>query len=128
MHILIGVTGSVATIKLPLLVQQLRHRLPGPIEIRIVTTERGRHFIPWDQLRQETILGDNDEWAQWTQRGDPVLHIEVGGRWDSFVACSADDLARNQPTSWPSGLIFCWWRPLMPIHWPSLPVASATIC
>ena len=97
MRILIGVTGSVATIKLSLLVQQLRDRLPGPIEIRIVTTERGRHFIPWDQLRQETILDDNDEWAQWTQRGDPVLHIEVGGRGTrSPPAVLTISLATNQ--------------------------------
>lgn len=105
MRILIGVTGSVATIKLPLLVQQLRERLPSPLDIKIVTTERGRHFIPWDQLPSETtILGDDDEWAQWTQRGDPVLHIEVGRVWSSLEVLLTIALAIS---SWPSGPRSC---------------------
>ena len=42
-HILLCVTGSVASIKLPLLIQHLTHNIQD-IEIRVVSTEHAKHF------------------------------------------------------------------------------------
>ena len=67
--ILIGITGSVATIKLPLLISNLfekcfvncfgsmqertnrRRKIAGGIEIRVVATKPALHFINVDDIR-----------------------------------------------------------------------------
>ena len=46
--ILLGCTGSVATIKLPVIVQNLRLKFPESAEIRIVLTENAKKFLPQD--------------------------------------------------------------------------------
>lgn len=46
--------------------------------IRIVATERSLHFLDLKGFKSDLeILRDCDEWQQWNERGDPVLHIEV---------------------------------------------------
>ena len=78
-NILVGVTGSVATIKIEEVVQSLAVHFPQAT-IKVVTTEAAKHFIPASMSRQHPnvpILTDAIEWAAWNQRGDPVLHIEV---------------------------------------------------
>ncbi|ETO32394.1 hypothetical protein RFI_04723 [Reticulomyxa filosa] len=66
-RILVGATGSVATIKLDLLCQQL-------------------------SVFAEVIeyLCDNDEWQSWQKRGDPVLHIELRKWADIFLIAPLD--------------------------------------
>ncbi|XP_072291929.1 phosphopantothenoylcysteine decarboxylase isoform X1 [Eucyclogobius newberryi] len=76
-NVLVGVTGSVAALKLPLLVSELL-QLSG-VDVRVVTTEHAKHFYnPADV--QVKIYSDSDEWELWTHRSDPVLHIELR-RW-----------------------------------------------
>ncbi|XP_043483787.1 phosphopantothenoylcysteine decarboxylase [Leptopilina heterotoma] len=86
--ILIGCTGSVATIKLPQLVDKLwQHNY----DIRVVVTERAKHFLKDVKLPIGTqVLSDTVEWAAWQDRGDPVLHIDLVKWADLFLIAPLD--------------------------------------
>ena len=83
-RILLGATGSVATVKVPKLAVQLT----AFADVRVVATERGRFFLgkartydgaaygAFEQAQIE-ILSDDDEWARWNKVGDPVLHVDL---------------------------------------------------
>lgn len=86
-NVLIGVTGSVATIKLPEILEAMERHFPGS-SIKVVATNCAIHFIP-PNLR-DTILTDKDEWSQWTKKGDPVLHIELRKWADIFLVAPLD--------------------------------------
>nr|XP_012420491.1 PREDICTED: phosphopantothenoylcysteine decarboxylase isoform X3 [Odobenus rosmarus divergens] len=58
-HVLVGVTGSVAALKLPLLVSRLLD-IPG-LEVAVVTTERAKHFYSPQDI-PVTLYSDADEW------------------------------------------------------------------
>uniref|UniRef100_A0A8D1RM62 Phosphopantothenoylcysteine decarboxylase n=2 Tax=Sus scrofa TaxID=9823 RepID=A0A8D1RM62_PIG len=58
-RVLIGVTGSVAALKLPLLVSRLLD-IPG-LEVAVVTTERAKHFYNPQDV-PVTLYSDADEW------------------------------------------------------------------
>ncbi|XP_068060482.1 phosphopantothenoylcysteine decarboxylase isoform X7 [Anomalospiza imberbis] len=58
-HVLLGVTGSVAALKLPLLVGELL-KIPG-LEVKVVTTERAKHFYDAQEI-PVTLYGDEEEW------------------------------------------------------------------
>ncbi|XP_039628309.1 phosphopantothenoylcysteine decarboxylase isoform X1 [Polypterus senegalus] len=80
-HVLLGVTGSVAALKVPELVGRLLE-LPG-VEVKVVTTDHAKHFFSPDAL-PVVVLSDSDEWEMWRQRSDPVLHIELR-RWADLL-------------------------------------------
>ncbi|KAG7473363.1 hypothetical protein MATL_G00095060 [Megalops atlanticus] len=80
-RILVGVTGSVAALKLPLLTTRLLE-LPG-VEVRVVTTEHATHFYSPAEVPVR-IYTDKDEWEFWKHRSDPVLHIELR-RWADLL-------------------------------------------
>ncbi|XP_053282500.1 phosphopantothenoylcysteine decarboxylase [Pleuronectes platessa] len=80
-RILVAVTGSVAALKLPLLVSQLL-QLSG-VEVRVVTTEHAKHFFNPADISVK-IYSDQEEWELWAQRSDPVLHIELR-RWADLL-------------------------------------------
>ncbi|KAK5610493.1 hypothetical protein CRENBAI_004070 [Crenichthys baileyi] len=80
-RVLVGVTGSVAALKLPSLVSELL-QLPG-VDVRVVTTEHAKHFYNPSDVSVK-IYTDKDEWELWTQRSDPVLHIELR-RWADLL-------------------------------------------
>ena len=107
--ILVGLTGSVATLKAHILIQLYQSH--GAV-LRVVCTQRALHFIPKEYLREGrkldknfdaefllilsesvspiSLYTDNDEWDSWERRGDPVLHIELM-RWaDVFVIAPLD--------------------------------------
>lgn len=86
-RVLVGVTGSVAALKLPLLVSQLL-QLPG-VDVRVVTTEHAKHFYNAAEVSVK-IYTDKDEWELWTQRSDPVLHIELR-RWADLLVIAPLD-------------------------------------
>lgn len=86
-HVLVGVTGSVAALKLPLLVSQLLE-LSG-VDVRVVTTEHAKHFYNPAEVSVK-IYSDEDEWELWTQRSDPVLHIELR-RWADLLVIAPMD-------------------------------------
>lgn len=77
-NLLIGVTGSVAAIKLPLLVAKFTGLA---FNIRIVPTNNSLHFFSTEDVKKindsVTIYTDQDEWSSWKEIKDPVLHIEL---------------------------------------------------
>ncbi|XP_068459484.1 phosphopantothenoylcysteine decarboxylase isoform X2 [Clinocottus analis] len=85
--VLVGVTGSVAALKLPLLVSQLL-QIPG-VDVRVVTTEHAKHFYNSAEVSVK-LYSDKDEWELWTQRTDPVLHIELR-RWADLLVIAPLD-------------------------------------
>ncbi|XP_074822119.1 phosphopantothenoylcysteine decarboxylase isoform X4 [Natator depressus] len=58
-NVLVGVTGSVAALKLPILVSELLE-IPG-LKVRVVTTERAKHFYNPQEI-PVTLYSDTDEW------------------------------------------------------------------
>ncbi|XP_015098616.1 phosphopantothenoylcysteine decarboxylase isoform X3 [Vicugna pacos] len=80
-RVLVGVTGSVAALKLPLLVSRLLD-IPG-LEVAVVTTERAKHFYSPQDV-PVTLYSDTDEWELWKCRSDPVLHIDLR-RWADLM-------------------------------------------
>ncbi|MFO0949420.1 MAG: flavoprotein [Planctomycetota bacterium] len=90
-RILWGMTGSVATIRAPL----LANALCAVGEVQAVATERAKHFL--DPLPQAiTLHTDHEEWSSWKKLGDPVLHIELR-RWADLLViapATADILAK----------------------------------
>lgn len=86
-NVLVGVTGSVAALKLPLLVSQL-FEIPE-VEVRVVTTENARHFYNCEEVAVR-VYSDKDEWQLWTKRSDPVLHIELR-RWADLLVIAPLD-------------------------------------
>lgn len=86
-HVLVGVTGSVAALKLPLLVSKLLD-IPG-LEVTVVTTERAKHFYSPQDV-PVTLYSDADEWEMWKRRSDPVLHIDLR-RWADLMVVAPLD-------------------------------------
>ncbi|KAK3758611.1 hypothetical protein RRG08_019522 [Elysia crispata] len=87
-NILVGCTGSVASIKIPQLVDNLLKIEVKP-NIKVVTTSHALHFFNKADV-QAPVLCDADEWEMWSDRGDPVLHIELR-RWaDLFLIAPLD--------------------------------------
>lgn len=94
-NILIGCTASVATIKIPLLVESLKSSKFDFI-IKVVTTERARHFFDPKELTTVELYTDEDEWSAWQKRGDPVVHIDLG-KWADLMVLAplgANSLAK----------------------------------
>nr|CAH0097991.1 unnamed protein product [Daphnia galeata] len=73
MKVLIGCTGSVATIKVNELVDQLKN---SNFEVQVVATKCAMHFLSKHIINCKVWV-DKDEWNMWNERGDPVLHIEL---------------------------------------------------
>lgn len=93
-HILLGLTGSVASIKAP----PLARALCELGTVRVVATEAARHFFDEAELPEAArpVLGSEAEWRGWRRVGDPVLHIELRKWADLLVIApvSADALAK----------------------------------
>lgn len=90
-HLLLAASGSVATIKLPNIVQGVAKSHKN-VSIRIIITEAAANFLQGQSEEQpsleklahypnvDTIYRDADEWKQPWTRGAPILHIELR-RW-----------------------------------------------
>lgn len=88
MNLLIGVTGSVASIKLPELLLATRKRFHG-VSIRIVGTPKGMQFVRKEEIADD-IYTDDDEWSTWKARGDNILHIYLRNWADIFLIAPLD--------------------------------------
>lgn len=100
-HLLLACTGSVATIKLPLLVSTLHARHSARLTIHVLLTTSALAFLPTPLSLPGAshIWTDSDEWVfpsgAWT-RGDPILHIELR-RWADLLVIAplgANSLAK----------------------------------
>ncbi|KAL7409291.1 flavoprotein [Mrakia frigida] len=98
-HVLIITTGSVASIKLPLIVEELAKT--SRISIQVIATEASLTFYDAEEVTRASggkvkVWRDRDEWENWSKVGDPILHIELR-RWADVVLiapCSANTLAK----------------------------------
>lgn len=114
-HILIGATGSVATIKVPAIIDKLFKTYgPDKVSIQLVVTKPAEHFLRGLKISTDVkIWRDEDEWCGFKRMGDPVLHTELR-RWADvclLAPLSANTLAKiangicdNLLTS----LLRCW--------------------
>ncbi|GAA5979717.1 hypothetical protein JCM10908_003018 [Rhodotorula pacifica] len=99
LHVLLALSGSVASIKAPLIVRELLTY--ANVDVQVVATKSSTHFFSAEEIERESqgrvrVWTDADEWASWQKIGDPVLHIELR-RWADIVLvapCSANTLAK----------------------------------
>lgn len=107
-HLLLAASGSVATIKIPVIVQALA-KYKGVLSIRIVLTESATHFLAGQSPEQPTVLSllrlpnvdavyrDQDEWGpQPWKRGANILHIELR-RWADLMVVARMPLSYMFP-------------------------------
>ncbi|GKY94134.1 hypothetical protein MPSEU_000379500 [Mayamaea pseudoterrestris] len=110
MHVLLGVSGSVAAVKAPeLAVRLVQHA--RPCRVRILLTKGGSRFwdkardynpTAWEELRKEIVKGKVElldaykELHEWNTLGDSVLHIDLRNWADMLVIAplSANTLAK----------------------------------
>lgn len=126
-NILVGASGSVASIRVPRLLTQL---LQQGAQVRLVVTECAEHFVSVEEPlpTEAQVYTDRDEWSQWSQLSDAVLHIELRKWADIFVIApmSANTLAKLA-NGLCDNLLTCVARawPLQCIHTKPLIVAPA---
>ncbi len=104
-HLLLAASGSVATIKLPKIVAELRHE---NLSIRIILTKSSAQFLAGQSIEQPSfqvllayknvdgIYFDEDEWNRPWIRGNSILHIELR-RWADVLVIaplSANSMAK----------------------------------
>lgn len=87
-NILMGASGSVASIRIPRLLSQLHDH---GANVRLITTKCSQHFISNEEKipHNVTIYTDEDEWKTWNELSDPVLHIELRKWADVFIIAPA---------------------------------------
>ncbi|VDN96491.1 unnamed protein product [Rodentolepis nana] len=91
-NVLLGLTGSVASVKAEEIVSLLKQ---FGFNVKVIATENALHFFDKSKL-DVPIFTDRDEQKYWKQRGDPVLHIELKNWADIFLIAplSANTLAK----------------------------------
>jgi phosphopantothenoylcysteine decarboxylase len=120
-NILLGVTGSVAAVKTPLLYKTL-HR-PGHT-VKVVATQASLYFFDAAQIPRDSLVLDEDEWPgrsdgrRW-QREDEVLHIQLR-RWAEILLIApldANTLAKLANGLADNCLTCVWraWEPARPV-------------
>ncbi|KAJ3237537.1 hypothetical protein HDU78_004036 [Chytriomyces hyalinus] len=90
-NILIGCTGSVASIKIVPLVKLLQSTSPAVV-IKVVATAHALHFFDRNELTQMGIdvLTEEDEWKAWSKKTDPVLHVDLRNWADLMLVAPLD--------------------------------------
>ncbi|CAO3620226.1 unnamed protein product [Mucor fragilis] len=86
-NILIGATGSIAAIKVPLLVEFFQKH--ANIHVKVVVTEAA-HFFVKDMEVHCPVYREQDEWNEWKKISDPILHIELRNWADIMVIAPLD--------------------------------------
>lgn len=105
-HLLLAATGSVATIKIPNIIDALSKY--NKLSIRLLLSASAANFLQSQSSEQpslaqiakmknvDAIYRDNDEWRKPWVRNDNILHIELR-RWADLMAItplSANSLAK----------------------------------
>ncbi|KAI9435536.1 flavoprotein [Lactarius indigo] len=95
-HVLLITTGSVASIKAPLIVGELLKY--KNVSVQVAATKPSLTFFQPAKVRNlgVDVWTDDDEWDSDYRIGDPILHIELR-RWADVVLiapCSANTLAK----------------------------------
>jgi phosphopantothenoylcysteine decarboxylase len=112
-NILLGVTGSVAAVKTPLLYEMLKG---AGHAVKVIATHASLYFFDPAVIDQESLVLDDDEWPgrdegrRW-QRDEEVLHIELR-RWADVLLIAPLDA--NTLAKLANGLadncLTCVWR------------------
>ena len=78
-NILLGLTGSVASIKAGEIVSSLKatNFCDRKVRIKVIVTEKAKHFLPkdWHTIGADEILTDEQEW-KWTKRYRTLTSLE----------------------------------------------------
>lgn len=86
-HLLLAASGSVATIKLPLIISSLAHH--RNLSIRVILSKTAARFLAGQSAEQPTVSSlstlrnvdgvymDEDDWAEPWTRNAPILHINL---------------------------------------------------
>lgn len=94
-HLLLAASGSVATIKLPLIISSFENH--SNLSIRVILTKAASHFLAGQSPEQPTVSSlaslpnvdgvylDQDEWIDPWTRNSNILHIELR-RWAHLLA------------------------------------------
>lgn len=115
--VLLGVTGSVAAVRAPLLVSEL---IGAGCEVRVVATDSAMYFFDPTELPPGVLIRDSDEWSgERYRRDDPVLHIELR-RWAELLLIApldANTLAKLAAGISDNCLTCVWraWDPKRPV-------------
>lgn len=103
-NLLIGLSGSIATIKYLELISKFLKNSELFFEIKLVATKNSLFFMEEEhkknlkisfEEREIPILIDENEW-EWKKRGDQILHIELR-KWADILLIaplSANTLAK----------------------------------
>jgi phosphopantothenoylcysteine decarboxylase len=112
-NILLGVTGSVAALKTPLLYETLRR---SGHAVKVVATQASLYFFDSADIPRASLVLDEDEWPgrsdgrRW-QREEEVLHIQLR-RWADILLIAPLDA--NTLAKLANGLadncLTCVWR------------------
>jgi phosphopantothenoylcysteine decarboxylase len=91
MNILLGVTGSVAAVLTPKLIDSLKEL--G--DVKVIFTDTTYNFIHSHEVHHQ-IYNDRSEWSEFDKVGDPILHIELRKWADVMVIapCTMNTLAK----------------------------------
>ncbi|CCD23692.1 phosphopantothenoylcysteine decarboxylase complex subunit CAB3 NDAI_0C00310 [Naumovozyma dairenensis CBS 421] len=121
-HILMGTTGSVATIKVPLIIDKLfKIYTPERVSIQLIVTKPAEHFLKGLKISSHVkIWREEDVWYEYKLDGnEPILHHELR-KWADILLIaplSANTLAKiangicnNLLTS-----VLRDWSPLTPV-------------
>ncbi|KAM0797475.1 flavoprotein [Usnea florida] len=105
-HLLLASSGSVATIKLPIIVKELSRY--NDLSVRIILTKAAENFLAGQSAEQpllqslysvknvDGVYRDEDEWDKPWVRGGSILHIELR-RWADILVIaplSANSMAK----------------------------------
>ncbi|KAK7692720.1 hypothetical protein QCA50_004353 [Cerrena zonata] len=95
-HIVLITTGSVASIKAPLIVSELLSY--KKVKVQVVSSKASLSFFAKADIEKagSRVWTDDDEWDGEYRIGDPILHIELR-RWADIVLvapCSANTLSK----------------------------------
>lgn len=119
-HILLAVTGSVATIKIPLIIDKLKQVYKDKAEMQLIVTTSAEHFMKGLKIPSDVrVWHDGDEWNSRKGVPDTMLHVRLR-RWADILLIaplSANTLAKiangicnNLVTS-----VIRSWNPAVPI-------------
>lgn len=89
--VIVSCTGSVATIKLPLLITQLLETFDN-IKLKVVLTDKAKHFCPKTDLKNLPVDVYTDyEWDSWTTPdGNASLHDELAKKANMLLIAPLD--------------------------------------
>mmetsp|Transcript_79526 Transcript_79526/g.221133 ORF Transcript_79526/g.221133 Transcript_79526/m.221133 type:complete len:240 (+) Transcript_79526:13-732(+) len=131
-HVLVGCTGSVATVKVP----QLALSISKFADVRVVATEHALHFLSegvagsyapeaWAAFKASgvRVYRDADEWKDYKSvHGDPVVHIELR-KWADVVLVAP--LGANTLAKLANGLCDNLLTSVCRVHDPTSPLVLA---